>query len=232
MIISIEGLPGCKKDEIFQALKKTGRYDGDKTGRYDGEKTGRYDGEKTGRYDGEKTGIHIHSMRHVSPDLEQKFTSDPIKWSLTYQSHKMLGIDELINHDLVTNYTGNPRRQVIVDDLYSMRHVYVNYLRRQDLITEPEFDILDKLYKRLFVEPKVIIYLFGTFDSNYKRMLSESGELKYTKEEFKKLQYQFEWIYDTNNCHIPIYKISVEDSIESIVNNIREILEKIDIILT
>ena len=200
MIISIEGLPGCKKDEIFKALHNL-------------------------------TGLNIHSMRHATADLESKFTSDPVRWSLAYQTHKMLGMDEMINHDLVENYTGNPKRQVIVDDLYSMRHVYVNFLRRQDMISEAEFVMLDKLYKRLFVEPKVIIYLFGTFDNNYKRMLSESGEPKYNKDDFKKLQYQFEWIYDTNNCQIPIYKVSIEDSTESIVNNIRVILENIDVIL-
>jgi thymidylate kinase len=171
-------------------------------------------------------------MRNVDPQLDQKFVNHPVRWAFTYETHRLLGLDELINTDLVENYNGNPDRQIIVDGMYSSRHVYANYLKHQEWITDREFTILDKLYKRLFTEPKVIIYLFGTFDNNFQRMSGGSGgDNKYTEEEFKKLHYQFEWVFDTNNCQIPIYKVSVEDDLESIVGNIREILEKVDIIL-
>ena len=195
MIISFEGLPGCRKDEIFKALHNLG--------------------------------IHVNSTRHSDADFDQTFVITPTRWAFTYETNRLLGLDELINTDLVENYNGLVAdRHIIVDGLYSLRHVYANYIKHQNWITEREFNILDKMYKRLFTEPKILIYLFGNFDNNYQRTLV-SGEYKFSKEEFKKLHYQYEWVFDTNNCQIPIYKVSVEDDLESIVGNIREILQNL-----
>jgi len=180
MIITVEGLPGCRKDEIFKAL--------------------------------EQIGIHIHS------------TKSGIRAGLTGFSdeiQRFINLDEMITSDLVENYTGSAKRLIWVDGMYSMRHVYANCLKHDKLISEQEYNLIDKLHKRLFNEPNIIIYLFGTFDSNFNRA-SESG-LKYTEEEFKQLHYQYEWVFDTNNCHIPIYKVSIEDDLESIIGNIKAI---------
>tara|TARA_R100001163_G_C5068402_1_gene208660 strand:- start:11298 stop:12113 length:816 start_codon:yes stop_codon:yes gene_type:complete len=139
---------------------------------------------------------------------------------------------------LVVKLSGNvfnPNDQIMTDSSYSLRNVYIDYLKHCGWINEEEYSIFDRIYRSTYKVPQVMIYFFGSFENCYRRMLEEAktdpeNQYVYSEEEFKKLHYQYEWIFDTNNCQIPIYKVSVEDDIDSIIGNIKEILERIDIL--
>lgn len=155
--------------------------------------------------------------------LHQEFIKNPAQNSFIYETNRLLSFTEKYQQS----------QTILVDSLYSLKNIYVDYLKHKEYLTDLEYSTFNRIYKQLYQEPQVIIYLFGTFENTYDRMKTNvekdrSNKYDYSEDEFKKLHYQFEWIFDINNCQIPIYKVSVEDNIDSIVRNIEEILRKIN----
>ena len=198
MIISIEGLPGCRKREIYSRIEH-------------------------------ELQVRVIRMSEQDREFHKRFLENPSKLGLVYEINRLLGICEQL--DIAED------QLVIVDSIFSLRNVYIYYLRDHGWLTDEEVATFERLYHRIMHIPKVMIYLFGSFEKSFERMRSEvkleqDEQYEYDEEEFKKLHYQFEWVFDTNNCEIPIYKVSVEDDIDSIIRNFREIFDKISLIFT
>jgi len=183
-MISIEGLPGCRKDEIYQALK-------------------------------EKHSLDVN--RSDTKEWQELLVSNPEKWILAYQMNRLITLNY--------QYSGSGS---LYDSMYSIKKVYVEYLLRQNTLTTQEYDVFMRYYNLMFKAPDVIIYFFGTFENTYRRMLEKSGSnhVSYSEEEFKQLHYQYEWVYDNNNCRIPIYKVNIDDKLDNILRNVVDIIEK------
>jgi len=175
----------------------------------------------------EKSGKQIFLTR-TDPNLHQAFIRNPKEHSFMYETNRLLSFSERYAES-------SGSKPLLIDSLYSLKNIYIDYLKHKEYLTDLEYSTFNRLYTQLYQEPQVIIYLFGTFENTYRRMKESVehdrlNEYDYSEDEFKKLHYQFEWIYDINNCQIPIYKVSVEDDLDSIVRNIEEILKKIDIL--
>lgn len=138
-------------------------------------------------------------------------------------------------------------KKILYDSLYSLKKVYVEFLTHQGWMNKYEYDTFMKFYYLLYTPPDVIIYFYGTFENAFNRMKqmsqqpiissSENDNIQndnqlirynYSEEEFKKLHYQYEWVFDNNNCKIPIFKINVDDDLNVILNNIQAVLDKVD----
>ena len=148
------------------------------------------------------------------------FLSDPKKWALSYELNRLINF-----HYLHDNTESN-----LYDSLYALKKVYVDYLLHQNIMTKHEYDTFMKYYRLLYTKPDVIIYFYGTFEKSFEtsqESAKKKGGYVYSEEEFKQLYYKYEWVFDNNNCSIPIYKVNVEDDINMILANVNEILQKI-----
>lgn len=146
------------------------------------------------------------------------FLSDPKKFALPYELNRLINFNYL-----------HEEESPLYDSLYALKKVYVDYLLHQNILTKYEYDLFMKYYRLLNVKPDIIIYFYGTFENSF-QTATESAKRKgghvYSEEEFKQLYYKYEWVFDNNNCSIPIYKVNIEDELDVILNNVNDILEK------
>ena len=146
------------------------------------------------------------------------------------------------NRTTVTNTSIIKPKKVLYDSLYSIKKVYVEFMLYKKWMNKYEYDTFMKFYYLIYTPPDVIIYFYGTFENAFNRMKQMTYQTKktdnqliryeYSEEEFKKLHYQYEWVFDNNNCRIPIFKINVDDDLTIILNNIEAVLKKIDEVFT
>lgn len=160
-------------------------------------------------------GCLVFQVNH--PEITQSMIKNPERFAFTSQ------MSYLINyHHFLRNQMGD---LILVDSLYSLKHVYQEYLLKRKWISEAENQVFLMAEQDLIAQPDIIIYFYGTFDNTYQRM-KDNGN-RFSLDEFKDLHYHFEWTYDLNNCQIPIYKVNVDDSLPNIVRNVKAILDKI-----
>lgn len=121
-------------------------------------------------------------------------------------------IDYLTDHQLLLNPINlDPiellNREIILEDDLS-------------LISDDDLQVEELTQEDLLINEK--------FSHSEEDLLSESYRYDYSKEEFKKLHYQFEWVFDNNNCRIPIFKVNIDDDLDVILNNLADILRKVE----
>lgn len=186
-IISIEGLPGTKKQLILSALRN-------------------------------KLKKAIHPS--FDPEWHQNFLANPNKFAFSYELNRLITLHHQYEDTIP-----------IFESAHALKKVYVDFFVQKGYIDQKEYEVFMKYYHELYQQPDVIIYFYGTFEPVYENSkqnaLTNSLHL-YSENDFKALYYRYEWVFDTNNCLIPIFKVNIDDDLEMILRNIEEIFDKID----
>jgi thymidylate kinase len=199
MIISFEGLPGTYKTELYSALDK---------------------------------GYHIKIKRYCDIAADNLFQSDPAKYSLTYELDRLKTIYKMFNENTDTNSSNNiitRNNGCYYDGLYALREVYVNSLKQRDFLDKYQMEVFQGYHELLMKKPDYIIYLYGNLDTSYKRAIANTDNKVFSDfDDYKTLHYQYEWVFDITNCKIPMYKVTIEDDQDVVLENIVDILSKID----
>ena len=167
-----------------------------------------------------KDKFNLETNTTDDPEWDHLFISDPKKNALGYELNKLINF----------NYSYESGNK-LYDSLYALKKIYVEYLSHQGTMGKNDYDIFMKYYRLIYQQPDVIIYFYGTYENTFKRMNDTADKLKtdrhkYTNDEFNKLHFLYEWVFDNNNCRIPIFKVSVDDELPAILTNIKSILEK------
>lgn len=185
--ISIEGLPGTKKQLILSALRN-------------------------------KLNKQIHPS--YDPEWHQTFLSDPEKYAFSYELNRLITLHHQYDDEVP-----------LFESAHAMKKVYIDFFLQKGYINQKEYEVFMKYYNELYQQPDIIIYFYGTFEpifeASKQNALTNSLHL-YNQDDFKTLYYKYEWVFDTNNCLIPIYKVSIDDDLDQIIRNLEEILDKID----
>lgn len=222
MIISIEGLPGCKKSTICE-------------------------------YFANKFNIKINC--NMDSEFHTKFIADPHKYASSYEIDKLIRINDQHNkinvyyyklfnniYELCTLNNNANEMCVNSDDTsvstkwknlflfnttHAFFHVYVQHIHQNlKILSDTDYEVISKLYNLLYKEPDYIIYLYGDKDSNYARNSKDAISLV----EYNQLEYLYEWVFDSSNCRIPIFKVNIDDTFDNVINNLSIILNKLEVI--
>jgi len=168
----------------------------------------------------EKHGLTVATGLPVK-QLIDSYRDNPRKYALSYLLDRLVTYHQgWAHHD-----DDDEPRNCLFESLYALRKVYAEYLLGEGVIEQHEYDSFMKVYHLIHERPDIIIYFYGDVDESYNRTV-ESG-CNYTLEEYKKLQCQYEWAFDANNCKIPIYKVNINDDLPRIERNVLEILDKL-----
>jgi len=186
VMISIEGLPGTKKQLILSALTS-------------------------------KLDLKIHPS--FDPEWHQLFVSNPSKYALSYELNR-----------LITLHHQYEDKTQIFESAHALKKVYVDFFMQKGYLDQKEYELFMKYYHELYQQPEIIIYFYGTYEPIFENSQNNAvinNLTIYSPEDFKALYYKYEWVFDINNCFIPIYKVNIDDSLDHIVNNIEIIFDHI-----
>jgi hypothetical protein len=215
MIVSIEGLPGCRKTEIFKHFK-------------------------------DKFGIEV--LSNFNPKLHQLYLKDPGKYALSYELDRLIKIYEQHTkaeisiseeEEVESDDTSEPAEKStstelterwphlqLFNTLHAYCEVYLHHLHHNSVMSKHDLEIVRKLHRLLYQPPDFVIYLYGNLSTCYERSQKEQHVHKF--DEYKSLQYQYEWVFDVNNCRIPLFKVNVDDDFDKIMQNLCVILDKLN----
>lgn len=203
MIISFEGLPGCRKTELFNELIKYGinvKKKGD------------------GSLDGNNAKLKSGGSSSSNNSSSSSGSSNGVG-SINYLN------DEIGR--LMKIFKSYKDKGEYYSSTYSLKEVYVNHLYENKFITVDEFEAFNTIYNDLYVKPDYIIYLYGDINDGFVRYSNKKRNKKNfikTMDDYVKLYRRFEWVFDMNNNKIPIFKVCVDDTIQSILSNVLSIL--------
>jgi Deoxynucleoside kinase len=159
-----------------------------------------------------KYGINV--KRYKNDELYKSYRTDIKKYVETYQYDRL--------QQLIIQYEMEGH---IYNSLHSNGEVYLYLLQYQNIIDKVQADVLSRFYKLFYKPPTYIIYLYGDLEKCFNRMEKQD---KIPLDEYKTLHYQYEWVFDITNCKIPVYKVNIDDTLDMIITNIVDILNKID----
>ena len=165
-----------------------------------------------------KKNMEINIPIQNNIEWDQLYLTDQSKYALGYY------FDKLIN--LYYQFE-NQDSSKFFNSIYAFKKVYLEILLHHNTITQYEYDLFMKYYRLMYQKPDIIIYFFGTFENSYQRALENAQQNKthiYSQEEFKQLYYQYESVFDNDNCNIPIFKVNIDDSFKYVTQNLKEII--------
>lgn len=167
-----------------------------------------------------------HSLKIIRENNQEwfdYFNEDRQNNCLAYQLYKLI-----FYHDQLKQESNS-----LFSSLCSLRHVYLDYFFKHEYLNQKQYELLVEYYNTFYTEPDYIIYFYGTYENTQARLMAKnSPQLDTTsmdkEDQFKQLYYHYEWQFDNNNCHVPIFKVNIDDDMENIIRNIVHILEKIE----
>ena len=158
MKISLEGLPGCKKDLIYHILKEEHGYN-------------------------VLTSQNPEMFELFISNPDRYALSFEIDQLLRTESNLRQAVNETNESNNTPDVAG--KQLIMYDSLHSLKEVYLEHLMNKKILNGHEVEIFHRLHHLLYSPPDAIIYFYGDLDKCYER--SKSGAKKYTYEEFKNL---------------------------------------------
>jgi deoxyadenosine/deoxycytidine kinase len=167
----------------------------------------------------EQQGYHVHydDMTNLTR-LTQKYNTDMKRYSLGY------------NLQLLYNYTHYPHKEeeihLFENSPYTLNKVYCQLAHEQHCFDEDEYNIYRNYADEMGWIPDIIIYLycnpFVCYDRSTTKKLPFTPSIDY----LKNLHLKYEIICDELNCPIMIYKINAQDEHQSVISNIKHIIDQ------
>lgn len=230
MIISIEGLPGCKKNAICKYfadqfnIKINCNMDTEFHNKFlqDPHKfVSAYEIDKLIKINDQHNQINVYYYKLFN-NIYELCTLNNVN-------------PEIAVPDLCVNPNDNStstkwKNLFLFNTTHAFYHVYIQHIYQNlKILSDTDYEIIGKLYKLLYKEPDYIIYLYGNKHTNYNRYVKNAFK-PMSLIEYDQLEYLYEWVFDSINCHIPIYKVNIDDPFDTVTNNLSIILNKLEII--
>lgn len=152
-------------------------------------------------------------------DLMTSFYEDPKKWAFTFQSHIMLTMMKA--HETATSKSV----KIMERSIYSGRYVFIQNLADMNLITKPEFAVLDEWYNYLITSGTfsvdLIVYLKTDPEVAFSRLKNRGriAEDRLTIDYLRKLHKCYEdWLFGRNEfiCPAPVMCLNANNDIETV----------------
>lgn len=202
MRVSIEGLPGSGKTELLKLLKIT------------------------------NDSINVHLDDSQDPWLNL-INKDQSKYILGYNINRLIKQSDGYNLECVkesknSSFGGINEINLYENSPYTMQHVASSIMLKNSSIHQEEFKLQEKLINTLGWYPDYIIYLDCPAAVCFERIKQRSSEnVKTSIAQLKEMFEQYEWVLDSANCDIPVYRINANDDIASIVFSASHVLNKL-----
>lgn len=211
MRVSIEGLPGSGKTALLKLLKTT------------------------------NNNIIIHIDDDSQDPWSNLINKDSTKYNLGYNINKLLKQsnsgsdtkeDKAGKYNEINNSFASTRCEEInlyENSPYTMQHVASSIMLKNSHIHQEEFKLQEKLINTLGWYPDYIIYLDCSPEVCLQRLQRRSpNHNKISATKLGEMFDQYEWVLDSVNCDIPVFRINANDDIASILFSVSHILNKLN----
>ena len=163
-----------------------------------------------------------YNTRHTCPNnvWEELYQSDPHRYYLGYMLNILLNqINQSYNLSDIFLYENSP---------YTLQHVFSLTNVSHNCLHPEEQQLLTTISEKLSWHPECIIYLDCDPQVCLDRLIKQNNSSTLLSlEEMVNHAIEFDWILDSSNCAIPVYRVNANDNPINVFYHVLQILFQI-----